>query len=133
MTIRTPFSACCRWIVRHPWGTLWLVAACVLPLTLVAGGLRPDNRLAVWFVEDDSALLTPKRFLVTMGRVGIPLDVATATIGTVVLGIAVDDSIHLLVRFRAERRRGREPRRAMTRALRGAGRAVVLSSLVLGA
>ncbi|MDQ3556690.1 MAG: MMPL family transporter, partial [Gemmatimonadota bacterium] len=68
MTIRTPVSACCRWIARHPWGTLWHVAACVLPLTLAAGGLRPDNRLAVWFVEDDPALVSFERFLADFGN-----------------------------------------------------------------
>ncbi len=35
-----------------------------------------------------------------MGFLGIPLDIATVTIGTVVLGLVVDDSVHLLYEAR---------------------------------
>jgi uncharacterized protein len=66
-----------------------------------------------------------------MGWTGIPLDIATATIGTIVLGIAVDDTIHFLYRYRAERRAGLGREEAVERTCREAGRPIVLTTLVL--
>lgn len=64
-----------------------------------------------------------------MGWAGIPLDIATATVGAIVLGIAVDDTIHYLHRYEELRRRGEaDPVRG---ALREAGPAMVLTSAVL--
>lgn len=66
-----------------------------------------------------------------MGWSGIPLDIATATIGAIVLGIAVDDTIHFLFRYRAERRTGLPREEAVARTYRETGRAIVFASLVL--
>ena len=66
----------------------------------------------------------------TMGGLGIPLDVATATVAAIVLGIAVDDTIHLLVHIRAGLPH-HGPREALLGAARGAGRSVVVTSAVL--
>ncbi|HEV2149763.1 MAG TPA: MMPL family transporter [Longimicrobiaceae bacterium] len=66
-----------------------------------------------------------------MGWSGIPLDIATATIGAIVLGIAVDDSIHFLFRYRGERRAGAAPEAAVGTTLQTAGRGIVLSTVVL--
>ncbi len=79
-----------------------------------------------------------------MGWAGIPLDIATATVGAIVLGIAVDDTVHFLHRYR-EAVRGGTPVRAgdaggagdagaaapTVVALASAGPAMVLTSLVL--
>jgi predicted RND superfamily exporter protein len=64
-----------------------------------------------------------------MGWAGIPLDIATATVGAIILGIAVDDTVHILHRYREARRGGGAD--AATEALAGAGPGMVLSSLVL--
>lgn len=61
-----------------------------------------------------------------MGLVGIPLDVATATIATVVLGLVVDDSVHIL-------RPGRQVRGAMSDAVRQSGSTLIATSIVLSA
>lgn len=66
-----------------------------------------------------------------MGWTGIPLDIATATIGAIVLGIAVDDTIHFLFRYRAEREAGLSREEAVGRTYRETGRAVVFASMVL--
>ncbi len=64
-----------------------------------------------------------------MGWAGIPLDIATATVGAIILGIAVDDTVHFLHRYReASRDGGGAP---ATVALAEAGPAMVLTSLVL--
>lgn len=66
-----------------------------------------------------------------MGWFGIPLDIGTATVGAIVLGLAVDDSIHLLVQFQRERAAGHAPSEAMRRTAEVSGRAVLLTTVVL--
>ncbi len=62
---------------------------------------------------------------------GRPLSVASAMIGSVVLGLVVDDAIYFLHGFSAAARSGRSPRSAVARALRRSGRAITVTSLVL--
>lgn len=66
-----------------------------------------------------------------MGWFGIPLDIGTATVGAIVLGLAVDDSIHLIVQFQRERAAGFAPAEAMRRTAVVSGRAVLLTTVVL--
>ena len=49
----------------------------------------------------------------------------------IALGLAVDDTIHFLVRLQEERSRGRSLQGAIRHAYRGAGRAIVYTSLLL--
>jgi len=64
-----------------------------------------------------------------MGMVGIDLSTGTAMIGAVVIGLAVDDTIHYLVRYRREF--SGEPSTAVLATTTGTGRALTISSLVL--
>lgn len=66
-----------------------------------------------------------------MGWFGIPLDIATATVGAIVLGIVVDDTIHLLFRYRHSRESGAASADAAAFAVREAGAAMTISTLVL--
>ncbi len=66
-----------------------------------------------------------------MGFLDIPLSVSTVMIASVGIGIAVDDTIHFLLRYRRELRRIRHPRQAVRRTLLETGRAMVYSSLGL--
>jgi uncharacterized protein len=68
-----------------------------------------------------------------MGFLGIPLSASTVMIASVGIGIAVDDTIHVLLRYRRELGVGRAPASAMRRTLLGTGRAMVYSSLGLAA
>jgi hypothetical protein len=61
---------------------------------------------------------------------GRPLSVGSAMIGSVLLGLMVDDTIHFLFHYRQARRRGAGPLRAAARSLRVAGRALVVTTLV---
>jgi uncharacterized protein len=64
-----------------------------------------------------------------MGWLRIPLDIATATVGAIVIGIGVDDTVHYIHRFIAAEHRGeRDP---ASRAIVEAGPAMILSSVVL--
>ncbi|MFT6400444.1 MAG: putative RND superfamily exporter protein [Bradymonadia bacterium] len=73
--------------------------------------------------------------LITLGVVGylgINLRVSTAVVFSISLGIAVDDTIHVLVRFREElAKAGRTYEEALLAAMRGAGRGVVFTTIIL--
>ncbi len=62
---------------------------------------------------------------------GAPLSFATAIISSTMLGLIVDDTIHVLHRFRELRRRGLEALAALEQVYRTGARAVVITSLVL--
>jgi len=67
-----------------------------------------------------------------MGWTGIRLDTATIMITSVALGIAVDDTIHFLARFRTELPRcGGDYDLASRQTLRSVGRAIVFTSIIL--
>jgi predicted RND superfamily exporter protein len=66
-----------------------------------------------------------------MGWLGILLDYAKATIAAVALGIAVDDTIHLLSRIRYEFGRCGSYREALRAAITDVGRALVITSIAL--
>jgi predicted RND superfamily exporter protein/signal transduction histidine kinase len=66
-----------------------------------------------------------------MGLWGIPLDVGTIMVGAIVLGIAVDDTIHFVTHYRGERNGGASPRDAIATTMRRTGRAIVTNSLAL--
>jgi predicted RND superfamily exporter protein len=60
-----------------------------------------------------------------------PLSLPTSLIGCVALGIAIDDTVHYLVRYRAERRRGCSAQEANAIAIRRVGRPVAITSFAL--
>jgi hypothetical protein len=66
-----------------------------------------------------------------MGALGRPLSFATAMIGSVLLGLIVDDTIHVLHHYRAARRTGSSPADALEAVLARTGRAVVVTSVAL--
>ncbi|HJX57495.1 MAG TPA: MMPL family transporter [Thiobacillus sp.] len=76
--------------------------------------------------------LAPLFFIfVMMGVSGIALDVATVLIAGVILGITVDDTIHLYHGYLHRIRRGVSPVFAIVRSVEASGRAVVAISIVL--
>ncbi|MCP4867272.1 MAG: MMPL family transporter [Proteobacteria bacterium] len=68
-----------------------------------------------------------------MGALGWLLDPVPAVVFTIGLGIAVDDTIHLVARWREERRSGRGPEEAIRQSVLHTGRAVTITSVVLAA
>ena len=66
-----------------------------------------------------------------MGLLGVPLDAGTVIVGSLALGIAVDDTIHLTERFVRNRREGETPQAALGGALRWVLGPLVLTTLVV--
>lgn len=66
-----------------------------------------------------------------MGITGIDLKVSTSIIFGIAFGIAVDDSIHYLSKYRLERGKGRSVIWALRRSSISTGKAIMLTSLIL--
>ena len=66
-----------------------------------------------------------------MGLLGIPLSVATSLIASVAIGLAVDDTIHYLVRYNTEFKRDLDKDRAMRDTLMNVGRPIIFTSLII--
>ncbi|MFM1897112.1 MAG: hypothetical protein RLZZ385_2186, partial [Pseudomonadota bacterium] len=66
-----------------------------------------------------------------LGLAGINLDLSTMVVGAMTMGIAVDDSIHVMNRYLASRKNGHSARESIEKAMHESGRAVVFSSVVL--
>ncbi|MCB9476520.1 MAG: RND family transporter [Deltaproteobacteria bacterium] len=66
-----------------------------------------------------------------MGFTGVALNPSTAVSFAVAFGIAVDDTIHFLVRYRRELPLDNDYGKAVFRTVKGTGRAIVLTSVVL--
>ncbi len=77
------------------------------------------------------ALLPVLVILGLMGFAGMSLDVGRVMIAAVVIGIAVDDAVHLLSRYRIERERGLTRRTAISQSLVFVARPVVVTSVAL--
>jgi predicted RND superfamily exporter protein len=68
---------------------------------------------------------------ICMGLFGIWLDMATAMIASVAVGIAVDDTIHIFHGFIKRMKQGVKPATALLRTTSHAGRAVMTTTIIL--
>jgi predicted RND superfamily exporter protein len=68
-----------------------------------------------------------------MGWTGISLNISTSMIAAIAIGIAIDDTIHLLSSFNNELRRSGDQERAVRYAIRSAGQAAVYIAVALTA
>jgi predicted RND superfamily exporter protein len=76
-------------------------------------------------------LLPPAAVFGCASVLGARLDVSAVAVGAVAIGLAVDDTLHLLFRVAEEGRAGRAANGAILRAQRSVGRALVMSTVVL--
>jgi len=67
-----------------------------------------------------------------MGLIDMPLDIGSVMTASVALGIAVDDTIHLLSRFSSRTAKGIRTKKAAWGSLRQCGMAMVHTTLVCG-
>lgn len=66
-----------------------------------------------------------------MGFTGIDIKVSTSIVFTIAFGIAVDDTIHFLSRYRIERKSGKSNLYALKRSYVSTGKAIILTSVIL--
>ncbi len=89
--------------------------------------------LTVALVAIAPNLLSTAAIFGVMGWVGLPLDLMTITIAAIVMGIAVDDTIHYVHRYLAELKSGNDADEAVTRSHATVGMAMLYTSLLIGA
>jgi predicted RND superfamily exporter protein len=66
-----------------------------------------------------------------MGLFGIPLNIATALVSAMAIGIGIDDTIHFLMIFKQQVRQHGNYQRAFVDTLQQSGRAIIYTSLAL--
>ena len=101
------------------------LAAIALILLLV---LRSPSLAAIALLPNVFPLAIAFGF---MGLVGVALDAATVCLGSLALGIAVDDTIHLVTSYGDARLRGEKPREALDSGLRKVLPALILTTLTI--
>lgn len=72
--------------------------------------------------------------LIFFGMLGTgiaPLSLPTSLIGSIALGIAIDDTMHFLVAYQAQKALGRDASQAARHCIRNVGRPIVLTSIML--
>jgi hypothetical protein len=67
-----------------------------------------------------------------LGLLDIPLDFYTMMLAPIVVGIAVDDTIHFMSLYRIEVARDGDIRRALTDTVKECGQSIVFASMILG-
>jgi len=94
------------------------VIVCAIFLVLAFASLRFGLTPVV------TVALVAAWILGTMFFMGFYLNVVTVTIAAITIGVGVDYSIHIIQRYREEKGRGADPRRAMEKSLTHSGRAL---------
>lgn len=97
-------------------------------LTLTFFGIFRSFRVALIGIAPN--ILSTLVVLGVMGWAGIPLDLMTITIAAIAMGIAVDDTIHFIHRYREELREA-PPEEAVKRSLLSVGYAMIYTSLII--
>jgi predicted RND superfamily exporter protein len=99
-------------------GVGFLSALCLRSVSLAALAMVPTTLPVLWTLG-------------AMGALGVPLDVGTAMVAAVVLGLGVDEALHLLSAYRSRRDAGVSRDDAIDAALRQVGRPVLTSAAAL--
>ncbi len=66
-----------------------------------------------------------------MGWIGISIDIGVAIAGAIIIGVAVDDTIHFLVKYFDARKRGLNMEETFDEVLRYAGKAILFTTIIL--
>jgi predicted RND superfamily exporter protein len=106
------------------WGALILIFLLMLFLWRSLGGAL------LCMIPNISPILL---IFIVMGLFGLWLDMATAMIASVAVGIAVDDTIHVYHGYIRRIKAGIRPVHALARTFSQAGRAVVTTTIILSA
>ena len=66
-----------------------------------------------------------------MGWLGLPMDLFCMMVGSIAIGLAVDDTIHFMHNFRRYYERCHDPEKAISKTLHTAGKAMLVTTCVL--
>ncbi|SFT46451.1 hypothetical protein SAMN05216474_0707 [Lishizhenia tianjinensis] len=100
-----------------------------LIVALIMGLLFKDFKMVVISIIPN--ILPLVLIAAVMGYFGIELKITTAIVYTISFGIAVDDTIHFLSKFKLEMNKGKSVLYAIKRSYLSTGRAIILTSIIL--
>lgn len=107
----------------------WSILLAITAITAIMVYMFKDFRLLIIALVPNILPLLMVGGL--MGYLNLDIKPSTAVIFTIALGIAVDDSIHFLARFRVEYRRSGTFLPSLTTTTIRTGRAIIITSLIL--
>lgn len=107
----------------------WSILLAISAITLIMVALFKNVKLVIIALIPNLVPLIMVAGI--MGFLNVDIKPSTAVIFTIALGIAVDDSIHYLARFRIEYIRRKAMMPALTATTIRTGRAIILTSLIL--
>ena len=117
-----------RLILGDMMRSLFTALLVVLPILFLAS--RNLRLFAAGAIANLVPLLIPLSF---MAATGITVRIGTAVVLAIALGIAVDNTLHVMTRLRSLAVDGRDPLQHVGTMMRGTGRAVVYTTLALTA
>lgn len=115
-----------RLLLRDMLTSLATAMLIVLPLMWLA--LKEPRLFAAAAVTNLLPLVLPLAF---MAATGITLRIGTAVVLAIALGIVVDNTLHIIIRVRAQLTAGGDTREQVYRAMQGTGRAIIFTTLAL--
>lgn len=110
-------------------GQLVSIAAAMLIIYLILSFLFTSFRVGLMALLPN--LIPVAIYFGLLGFTGVTLNPTTSLVACIVLGIAVDDTVHYLVKFNAEARGAADERSGTRRALDGVIRPISFTSLTL--
>jgi predicted RND superfamily exporter protein len=115
-----------RLVVRDLWRSL--TAATIVIIIVLSLAFRSLGLGAISALPNMFPLVCASAGLVLVGR---PLEVSSVVVFSMCLGIATDDTIHFLSRYRHERRGGASPRESVYRSIDIVGEAMFVTTILL--
>lgn len=109
-------------VVTAAWSAVW---SCLIILTMLTLALRSILLAILAFTP---TLLALGLVLGIMGWLDLKIDMATALVAGIAVGLSVDDAFHCLLHWQHERRRAAAPEQALLVSYAGSGPGVILSS-----
>lgn len=100
-----------------------------LIIAVIVGLMFRSIKLAFLTLLPNILPLLMVTFVMWIG--GIDLKISTSLIFTLAFGIAVDDTIHLLAKYKLEMKKGRSHVMALKRSYLSSGKAIIVTSLIL--
>ena len=108
---------------------LWGLGIAFVVIGLIMGLLfRSWKMLLISMIPNVIPLILTGGF---MGLFGIALTASTALVFVIAFGIAVDDTIHFLSRYRLERKKGCKVEESIKSSILGTGKAMLITSFIL--
>ncbi len=107
----------------------YLIAGVVITLLMII--LLADIRLGLWSMIPN--FLPILAGLGLMGLLDLPLDAMSILVGSIAIGLAVDDTVHFMHNFRRYQHIHQDIKVAVEKTLTSTGRAMLLTTIVLSA